>query len=364
MKRVGKNEHPNVLRLLDTFDSDARFMHLVIDYCSGGELANIVVNNSVTQREVVSLAAQLLSALDVCHSHGIVHRDVKLQNALLRAKYAVGKPCVVLVDFGTATICCERFSGVNGVVGSGGFIAPEVYRGQYGTAADIFSAGVCLHILLIGSKPDGPFRQKLPRDVGAFLSSLLEQDPRHRPTARDAADHARALVSTPGELDVKLPTYVVEMVQDLARSSEVERVLAREVALAISPEEAKDFSFWANMQEALVQLDTNADGKVDYSELCAVLGRKDLAEALMQAFDVDNSRFLDVQEIFVAVLSSFLTKMGQRRSGVGGIHKNCFRPLSMQALAKTLHAAASIGAAGRMRSRRRDQVPGKSFSRQ
>ncbi|KAE9621004.1 putative protein kinase CAMK-CDPK family [Lupinus albus] len=87
-----------------------------------------------------------------CHENGVVHRDLKPENILLATK-ASSSP-IKLADFGLATYI-KPGQSLHGLVGSPFYIAPEVLAGAYNQAADVWSAGVILYILMSGMAPFG-----------------------------------------------------------------------------------------------------------------------------------------------------------------------------------------------------------------
>ena len=79
-------DHPHVLSLVDVYE-DSNYLHLVTEYCKGGEIYGHMVKGRRTrvtqEREAVSIVKQLLDAVSYLHGKDIVHRDLKLENILL-----------------------------------------------------------------------------------------------------------------------------------------------------------------------------------------------------------------------------------------------------------------------------------------
>lgn len=114
---------PNLLRLRGVFAED-RHTWLVMDYAEGGELSGAVAAGPLAESDTREYSQQLLRAAAYLHGHGIAHRDISLENALLR------RGRVQLADFGMA-VRCRTSSGVPlrffRMVGKGYHRAPEVY---------------------------------------------------------------------------------------------------------------------------------------------------------------------------------------------------------------------------------------------
>jgi serine/threonine protein kinase len=153
--------HPNVVELRDVFD-DTQYASLVMEYCAGGDLLEIVLGHhraygqGFPELAAASLTQQFFGALAYVHKRGIVHRDIKCENVfqvqavgtvpLERATFKLG-------DFGLAArinhdeVLLEQ-------VGSPSTSAPEVIHGRpYGQAADMWSAGAVVYTVLAARRP-------------------------------------------------------------------------------------------------------------------------------------------------------------------------------------------------------------------
>ncbi|KAL1154136.1 hypothetical protein V6Z11_A09G221100 [Gossypium hirsutum] len=129
--------HPNVVDLKAVYE-DEDFVHLKYGRFS--------------ESEARVLFKHLMQVVKYCHDNGIVHRDLKPENILLATKSSSSP--IKLADFGLATYI-KQGENLHGTVGSPFYIAPEVLTGGYDEAADVWSAGVILYILLSGMPPFG-----------------------------------------------------------------------------------------------------------------------------------------------------------------------------------------------------------------
>ena len=151
--------NPYTIHMLEYFLAD-NSLHIVMDLLTGGPLLDELLSHGshgYTEREAMTAFQPLLRALHYLHSHGITHRDVKLENLLLARRGELHS--AVLCDFGLASAHFE--SGQDGMrwcCGSAAYMAPEVARRQvpYGCEVDLWSAGVVLHLLLTGLTPFAP----------------------------------------------------------------------------------------------------------------------------------------------------------------------------------------------------------------
>ncbi len=118
------------------------------EYIQGDSLSELLAGGRFTPGKAREIALQLCSALWVLHSMGIVHRDVKAENVILRGDQAV------LIDFDASRVFKDEISRDTQVLGTTGYAAPEQYGiAQTDQRADIYALGVLLNILLTGRHP-------------------------------------------------------------------------------------------------------------------------------------------------------------------------------------------------------------------
>ncbi|RLN11329.1 hypothetical protein C2845_PM09G01230 [Panicum miliaceum] len=199
--------HPNVVDLKAVYE-DEDSVHLVMELCAGGELFHRLEERGFfSENEAAVLFRYLMEVVAHCHSKGIVHRDLKPENILLVSK-SPSSP-IKLADFGLATYI-QPGRSLSGMVGSPFYIAPEVLSGGYNEAADVWSAGVILYILLSGIPPFwGKTKSKIfecirstelrfPSDpwdsvsdsAKELVTGMLRRDPRQRLTAKQVLEHS------------------------------------------------------------------------------------------------------------------------------------------------------------------------------
>lgn len=145
-------EHPHVVRVLDFGSSEGR-AYYTMERVSGAALNRIVSMRGVASpAEVICLLRTLASALGSLHAAGLIHRDVKPGNVMLRAGSFTDP---VLIDFGLAKLVEDRSLTQTGVlVGTPGYLSPEQIMGDApDERSDLFALGLLARYALTGSDP-------------------------------------------------------------------------------------------------------------------------------------------------------------------------------------------------------------------
>ena len=138
---------PNLPKIMEVGEKDGRTV-LLEEYVMGDTLGEILPGGLLTNAEAKKICRQLCSALWVLHSMGVVHRDVKPDNVMIRGKEAV------LIDFDASRIYKNANQEDTQILGTTGFAAPEQYGlSQSDGRADIYALGVLLNIMLTGEHP-------------------------------------------------------------------------------------------------------------------------------------------------------------------------------------------------------------------
>ena len=143
--------HPNIVIVYDiSRTSDKHFISM--EFVEGEPLSEMMTG-PLPIDQILSISRQVLWALGYAHEQGVIHRDVKPGNI-----FVLPEGNVKLMDFGFAIIqSASALTSVDTVVGSPGYIAPELFEGKTADArSDIFSFGVVLYEMLTGVRPFGP----------------------------------------------------------------------------------------------------------------------------------------------------------------------------------------------------------------
>ncbi|GAB3949398.1 hypothetical protein GCM10027614_48160 [Micromonospora vulcania] len=200
--------HPGVVDVYD-FGNDQQIAFLVMEYVEGDALSSTLSRvGRLTPARTMALVAQAADALHAAHEKGIVHRDVKPGNLLVRPNGTL-----VLTDFGIArSDLVGSLTAAGSVLGTASYISPEQATGGVATpASDVYALGVVAYQCLAGRRPfEGdnpldiamrhvretprPLPSDIPPQVRALVERALAKDPAARwPSAAALAGVARQL---------------------------------------------------------------------------------------------------------------------------------------------------------------------------
>ena len=223
-KSASALNHPNIITIYEIGESNGTHF-IATEFIDGKTLTELARAQALEYRFVLDVAIQVVSALDDAHSTGIVHRDIKPDNVMVRSN-GLAK----LLDFGiaklsaptdssdetTTALLSQTYAGM--LIGTPQFMSPEQARGlPVDHQTDIFSLGVVMHQMLSGQSPFAgdtvsdalaavltrePRRlTEVPAGLADIVSKTLQKDTRHR--YRTAKDLLRDLRAFRQESDVQ-----------------------------------------------------------------------------------------------------------------------------------------------------------------
>jgi len=217
LKAFERLSNPYIVTLHQVF-LDQEYLYLVMDLCTGGDLLRYMETfkdeperimrkmefpdhvTGLPTRMVAFLLWQMLAGIAYMHHHRFCHRDIKLQNYVIKepAQY----PRLQLVDFGMA-VRFRKGVPLTGTMGTMKYMAPEVLKGSYTEKCDIWSIGVVCYILSTERSPWGAkkttqqmsrcilddIRERWPTcdkptAVKSLIDSMMCRDAAARPTAK------------------------------------------------------------------------------------------------------------------------------------------------------------------------------------
>ncbi|KAF7458403.1 calcium-dependent protein kinase CDPK5 [Cryptosporidium felis] len=322
MKRL---DHPNIIKLFEVFE-DTNYLYFVMEICTGGELFDrIIKRGHFSERYAAVIMRQVFSAIAYCHSNEFMHRDLKPENLL----FSDSSPNSLLkvIDWGFAAKCPKTHKFTS-VVGTPYYVAPEVLYGSYSKLCDLWSAGVILYILLCGYPPfHGKDNVEILRKVkiGQYslehnswkyvsdsakdlIRRLLMIDPNKRISAQDALNHPwiKSLISSPSTADASYFTNdvcnsLLTRFRDFQRQSKLKKLALTCVAYHLN-----DADIGA-LQKLFSTLDRNGDGVLTINEIRSALHKiqnisqlGDDIDNLLMELDTDGNGRIDYTEFLAA----------------------------------------------------------------
>jgi len=225
--------HPNLVSVYDV-DSDGDSVLIVMEYVEGETLKEALASGPLDTRSALSIAQDVAAALDHAHAHGVVHRDVKPANILIR-----GDGVAKLADLGIATAAeSTRITRSGIVLGTASYMAPEQLEGEeLGPAVDVYSLAAVTYEALSGRKAR---EGSTPAEIAA--KAVNEPPPDLREAWPDApAGAALALHQGMALRPAERPASAGELVAELERAlgdvrpPVVEPVVDRTLSMAASP---------------------------------------------------------------------------------------------------------------------------------
>ncbi len=178
-------DHPNIAKIFDGGIAESGRPYFVMEHVKGVPITDYCDDQRVSNKKRIELFIRVCSAVQHAHLKGLIHRDLKPSNILVGV--VDGKPQPKIIDFGiakaTTTTLSEAtlYTRVGQIIGTPAYMSPEqagVTGLDIDTRADIYSLGVVLYELLVGSLP----LDLSPNDQ-AMQMALKEKDP-PRPSTR------------------------------------------------------------------------------------------------------------------------------------------------------------------------------------
>ncbi|XP_059564789.1 serine/threonine-protein kinase 33 isoform X4 [Myotis daubentonii] len=208
-------KHEHIIHLEQVFETPKK-MYLVMELCEDGELREILKRKEhLSENETRWIIQSLASAIAYLHNNDIVHRDLKLENIMVKSSFTDANNemnlNIKVTDFGLAA---KKHGGSEAMLqsacGTPTYMAPEVINDHdYSQQCDIWSIGVIMYSLLCGEPPfsasseeklfelirkgelhfSDPVWESISDCAKSVLKQLMKVDPAHRITAKELLDN-------------------------------------------------------------------------------------------------------------------------------------------------------------------------------
>mmetsp|Transcript_91338 Transcript_91338/g.263623 ORF Transcript_91338/g.263623 Transcript_91338/m.263623 type:complete len:623 (+) Transcript_91338:3-1871(+) len=340
-------DHPHIVRLFEYYE-DYENIYLIMEHAEGGELRQALDQQkqkglNLPEPWVSTVVKQCLLAIAYVHSQGIIHKDLKSENILLLQAAdpndTQSQPHAVIIDLGIAELFSARLgrrARCTVVAGTPTHMAPEVWRGNFGPVADVWSLGVVMFELLAGEIPflcghlsspqewlrlhhQGPnwclIGHTSPR-AQAICKRMLNWDERMRPTAQQCLSHAWFKdhdAGAPEQSDPEEPSTedaagkqltcrsgvgsdsVVQAVGDYMSRSKFEKTVLLQVASQLH------IGQMSRVYEVFMAADADQSGTLSPDELVAALAQLGVqrvdAQAYAERVDLDADGMIEYTEL-------------------------------------------------------------------
>ncbi len=194
-KSASALNHPNIITIHEIGESNGTHF-IATEFIDGKTLSEYAKSNPLNFKSALKIAIQIGSALDEAHSAGIVHRDIKPDNVMIRENglakvldFGIAKLSAPLESDAEAATAIKSGTTPGMIIGTANYMSPEQAKGQTVDAGtDIFSFGVVLYEMLAGHLPfagesamemigailkDEP--KLLPSDVPSEITKIIGQ---------------------------------------------------------------------------------------------------------------------------------------------------------------------------------------------
>eukprot|EP00928_Gymnodinium_smaydae_P000711 TRINITY_DN10275_c0_g1_i1.p1 TRINITY_DN10275_c0_g1~~TRINITY_DN10275_c0_g1_i1.p1 ORF type:complete len:535 (+),score=103.95 TRINITY_DN10275_c0_g1_i1:67-1671(+) len=314
-------DHPGIIKLYETFE-DQRSIYLVMELCTGGDLFERILKlGHFTEANAASVMQQITRAIFYMHEANVVHRDMKPENFLLLNAGPIDNNVLKIIDFGLSCIA-KPGQMMTTKVGTPYYVAPQVLRGSYDRACDLWSAGVIMYVLLSGYPPfsgkcdaevfakvrlgkvkfDKKDWEFISGDAQDMIMKLLHMNPKERLTAEQALHHDWVVNAMPSYSRLSLRPGFVESLRQFRSQGKLKKAALQVIAGLVSERDIQV------LRDIFIQMDCNGDGLLTLGELQAGLlkaGLKEIPEDLediMRGIDADGSGVIDYTEFLAASL--------------------------------------------------------------
>lgn len=209
-------DHPNIINFFETYQ-DFKYFYIVMEYCSGGELLDRLIDKGrLHEYETRTIMYKLFSGLNYIHKKKIAHRDLKPENVLFSDNTHEAE--IKIIDFGLSNMLRTEETSIkrksaeltlHTKVGTPNYVAPEILKGEYTIACDIWSLGIITYLLLCGNPPffseteEGLYKkiekgllvfkekewEKISVKAKDLILKCLKANPKKRITAEQAIKH-------------------------------------------------------------------------------------------------------------------------------------------------------------------------------
>jgi len=326
-------DHPNICKIFESYvDEAAGEMAIVMEICTGGSMVSRMRQHKLGygERAAATLVEKMLSAVLYCHHHGVVHRDIKLDNFIYENEAEDAE--LKLIDFGfAAELTHSKKDAMNEQLGTPSYMAPELWSTtgeEYDSSVDMWAVGVVTYMMLSGQRPfhhqdpkvkadmirrsplefPSPTWDKVSAEAKDFCSCLMQKRPRDRLSATAATEHpwiknaSRLRGGVDAAHELANHEEVVRSLEAFCEADDLKKIALEVIAFSMPPAKLK------SLRDMFVKIDTDNSGTISIDEFRSAMALGDLPEDKIERMytkmDIDGSGEVDYSEFLSAALSA------------------------------------------------------------
>ena len=283
-------DHPNICKIFESYeDRQAQEMYIIMEICTGGSLVSRMKSHrhGYGERAAATLVEKMLSAVIYCHHHGVVHRDIKLDNFIYENESEEAE--LKLIDFGFAAEIAPGKESMWDQLGTPSYMAPELWgseEAEYDSSVDMWALGVVTYMLLSGKRPfhhqdkrekarmirhdalrfPSPDWDRVSADAKDFCSALMQKKPRDRLAATTAKDHkwiknaSKLHKGIDAAHELARHNEIVESLEAYCEADDLKKLALEVIAFSTPPAKLQE------LRDLFVKIDTDDSGMISLAE--------------------------------------------------------------------------------------------------
>lgn len=332
-------EHENIIKLYEVYETKFE-LYLVQELCTGGELFDRITElGNYSETDAAGVLFQIFSGLSHMHEKGIAHCDLKPDNFLFHEN---GK--LKIIDFGMSKRVPRGYrTSLSALCGTPYYTAPEVLKGQYHKAADNWSVGVVMFVMLFGYPPFYACPEKYGDRENEMIYKQIKKGfkprvkrgyGRHFPRDIDSSELARDLMKMLLKMDVASRLTAVEALDHkwFQNASSDRKISAQVRASLVTFSEVSRFKITvlnafkniaitdekqATLRQTFDDMDLDRNGKISFGEFEEFMVKsgtmtREAAEKVFNSVDIDKDREMSFNELLLTVADHQLRNVNER----------------------------------------------------
>jgi len=327
-----KLDHPNICKILESFsDKRKSQVYIVMELCTGGSLVSRMKTHrhGYGEAAAATLVEKMLSATLYCHHHGIVHRDIKLDNMIYEDEREDAE--LKLIDFGFAQAVRPGHETMFDQLGTPSYMAPELWADRetpYDSSVDMWALGVVTYMLLSGQRPfhhsdkkeksrmirEDPLRfpsqhwEHISQEAKDFCTALMQKRPKDRLPASEAVHHpwikqaSHIHHGVDASKMLEKHNEVVQALETFSEKDDLARLALEVIAFSTPPGKLEE------LRLLFQKMDTDDSGTINMAEFKDAMAKQnipnDRIEQIFNSIDVSRNGEVDYTEFLAAAINS------------------------------------------------------------